>query len=180
MTSVCYRRSQLLSRHSIHRKTKPFTFVATFFLIYLILYFIIFLHKTLSGNMMFEFLTAVKMSMLVSWVVAPCRLTEVYRRFRGTCCLHHSPENLKSYMVSLFFASQYKEKLINQEVAGISNVLAGPSLFNFLTALLTGSKSHGHVACPERAACWLLFTGLHVYVTVHRPVGRHPTKHTPP
>jgi hypothetical protein len=29
------------------------------------------------------------MKMAVFWVVAPCSLVEVYRRFRGTCCLHH-------------------------------------------------------------------------------------------
>jgi hypothetical protein len=27
--------------------------------------------------------------MAVFWVVAPCSLVEVYRRFRGPCCLHH-------------------------------------------------------------------------------------------
>jgi hypothetical protein len=27
--------------------------------------------------------------MAVSWVVAPCSLVEVYRRFRDACCLHH-------------------------------------------------------------------------------------------
>jgi hypothetical protein len=26
--------------------------------------------------------------MAVFWVVAPCSLIEVYRRFRGACCLH--------------------------------------------------------------------------------------------
>jgi hypothetical protein len=25
----------------------------------------------------------------VFWVVAPCSLVEVYKRFRGPCCLHH-------------------------------------------------------------------------------------------
>jgi hypothetical protein len=29
------------------------------------------------------------MMMAVFRVVAPCSLVEVYRRFRGTCCLHH-------------------------------------------------------------------------------------------
>jgi hypothetical protein len=29
------------------------------------------------------------MKMAVFWVVAPCCLVEVYRRFRGACCLHH-------------------------------------------------------------------------------------------
>jgi hypothetical protein len=25
----------------------------------------------------------------VFWDVAPCNVVEIYRRFRGTCCLHH-------------------------------------------------------------------------------------------
>jgi hypothetical protein len=29
------------------------------------------------------------MKMAVFWVVVPCSLAEVSRRFRGTCCLHH-------------------------------------------------------------------------------------------
>jgi hypothetical protein len=37
----------------------------------------------------FEFLTVTSMKMAVFWVVAPCSLVEVYRRFRGACCLHH-------------------------------------------------------------------------------------------
>jgi hypothetical protein len=31
----------------------------------------------------------VKMKMAVFSVVAPCSLVQVYRRFRGSCCLHH-------------------------------------------------------------------------------------------
>jgi hypothetical protein len=37
----------------------------------------------------FEVLTTVSTKMAVFWVVAPCSLVEVYRRFRGPCCLHH-------------------------------------------------------------------------------------------
>jgi hypothetical protein len=37
----------------------------------------------------FQVLTAASMKMAVFWVVAPCSLVEVYRRFRGACCLHH-------------------------------------------------------------------------------------------
>jgi hypothetical protein len=59
--------------------------------------------------------------MAVFWVLAPCNLKEVYRRFRGVCCLHHQGdeshettrhdnpevshlhthhcENLKSYLI---------------------------------------------------------------------------------
>jgi hypothetical protein len=32
---------------------------------------------------------AKQMKMAAFCVVAPCSLVEVYRRFRGTCCLHH-------------------------------------------------------------------------------------------
>jgi hypothetical protein len=46
--------------------------------------------KRLNGiEVRFEVLTASSMKMTVFWVVAPCSLLEVYRRFRGTCCLHH-------------------------------------------------------------------------------------------
>jgi hypothetical protein len=34
----------------------------------------------------FEVLTAVGKKMAVFWVVAPCSLVEIYRRFRGPCC----------------------------------------------------------------------------------------------
>jgi hypothetical protein len=37
----------------------------------------------------FEVLTAVSTKMAVFCAVAPCSLVDVYRRFRGTCCLHH-------------------------------------------------------------------------------------------
>jgi hypothetical protein len=37
----------------------------------------------------FQVLTAAIMRMTVFWDVAQCSLVEVYRRFRGTCCLHH-------------------------------------------------------------------------------------------
>jgi hypothetical protein len=37
----------------------------------------------------YEVLTAANMRMAVFWVVAPCSLVEVHRRFRRACCLHH-------------------------------------------------------------------------------------------
>jgi hypothetical protein len=42
--------------------------------------------------MRFEVLTSERMKMAVFWVVAPCSLVEVYRRFKGACCLHHEGE----------------------------------------------------------------------------------------
>jgi hypothetical protein len=37
----------------------------------------------------FQVLMAANMKMAVFWTVALCSLVEVYRRFRGSCCLHH-------------------------------------------------------------------------------------------
>jgi hypothetical protein len=36
----------------------------------------------------FQVLTAASMEMAVLWVAAPCCLVDVYRSFRGVCCLH--------------------------------------------------------------------------------------------
>jgi hypothetical protein len=37
----------------------------------------------------FQVLTAASMKMVLFWVIMPCSLVEVFRRFRGACCLHH-------------------------------------------------------------------------------------------
>jgi hypothetical protein len=44
-------------------------------------------------NLRFQVLTAASMKMAVFWVAAPCILVEVYRRFRGACCLHHQGDS---------------------------------------------------------------------------------------
>jgi hypothetical protein len=31
--------------------------------------------------------------MAIFWIVAPCSLVEVYRRFRGACCLHYQGDD---------------------------------------------------------------------------------------
>jgi hypothetical protein len=41
------------------------------------------------GLVRFEVLTAASIKMTVFWVVAPYSVVEVYRRFRGACCLHN-------------------------------------------------------------------------------------------
>jgi hypothetical protein len=33
------------------------------------------------------------MKMAVFWVVAPCSLVDVYRRFRDACCLRHQSDH---------------------------------------------------------------------------------------
>jgi hypothetical protein len=63
----------------------------------------------------FQVLTAASMKIAVFWVVVPCSLVEVYRRFRGACCLQHQGDrtqdshlhtcrrkNLKSHLVNLY------------------------------------------------------------------------------
>jgi hypothetical protein len=50
---------------------------------------------TVTGNeklVRFEVITAASMKIAVFWVVAPCKLVDVYQRFRGTCCLHHQDD----------------------------------------------------------------------------------------
>jgi hypothetical protein len=39
-------------------------------------------------------MTTLLIQMAVFWVVAPCSLPEVYRRFRGACYLHHQGDNI--------------------------------------------------------------------------------------
>jgi hypothetical protein len=42
--------------------------------------------KTRCSEMRFEVLTAVKISIMVFWVVTPCGLAGTYHRFGGTYC----------------------------------------------------------------------------------------------
>jgi hypothetical protein len=44
--------------------------------------------NTLVNDVKFEVLTAVKILMLVFWVVRPCGLVGRYQHFVGTYCLH--------------------------------------------------------------------------------------------
>jgi hypothetical protein len=43
----------------------------------------------------FQVPSTASMKMTVFWVIAPCSLVEVYRRFRGTYCLHHQGDECK-------------------------------------------------------------------------------------
>jgi hypothetical protein len=48
---------------------------------------------TLTILVGFKVLTAVSTKMAVFWFVAPCSLVEIYRRFRGACCLQHQGDD---------------------------------------------------------------------------------------
>jgi hypothetical protein len=44
--------------------------------------------------------------MAVFWVVAPCSMVEVYRRFRGSCCLHHQGDDVSYLMMEAASTSE--------------------------------------------------------------------------
>jgi hypothetical protein len=50
--------------------------------------------QSLGFSLIFRVFTAASMKIAVFLVVAPCSLVEVYRRFRGACCLHHEGCNV--------------------------------------------------------------------------------------
>jgi hypothetical protein len=47
--------------------------------------------KKLKNHVIFEVFTTVKMMILFSWVLEPCRLEGGCQRFGGTYCLHLQP-----------------------------------------------------------------------------------------
>jgi hypothetical protein len=54
------------------------------------------MRSVVSQTREIEYRNGHKNKITVFWDVAPCSLVEVYRRFRGACCLHHQgdiPEN---------------------------------------------------------------------------------------
>jgi hypothetical protein len=54
-----------------------------------------------SMQLKFEVLTATSTKMDVFWVVVLCCLVEVYRRFRGACCLHHQGDRSEDNRLSM-------------------------------------------------------------------------------
>jgi hypothetical protein len=44
--------------------------------------------------------------MIVFWDVAPCSLVEVYRRFRGDCCLHHRAATSQKTVIFILAAER--------------------------------------------------------------------------
>jgi hypothetical protein len=49
----------------------------------------------------------------VFWIVAPCRLVEVYQRFRGPCCLHHHHSSSGRLIALMMEAARTSEMLVN-------------------------------------------------------------------
>jgi hypothetical protein len=57
----------------------------------------------------FQVLMAVSMKMAVLWIVPPLSLIEVYRHFRGACCLHYQGKLIALMME----AASTSETLVN-------------------------------------------------------------------
>jgi hypothetical protein len=52
------------------------------------------------------------MNIAIFWAVAPCYLVEVYRRFRGACCLHH-PGDRSGIIALMMEAANTSETSVN-------------------------------------------------------------------
>jgi hypothetical protein len=54
------------------------------------------------------------LKMAVFWVVAPCRLVEVYRRFRDASCLYHQGDDRPASIIALMMeAASTSETSVN-------------------------------------------------------------------
>jgi hypothetical protein len=59
----------------------------------------------------YQILTAASVKISVFWDVAPCSLAEVYRCFRGACCLHHqvyNPPDDRGMMTKFLLGTVYR------------------------------------------------------------------------
>jgi hypothetical protein len=61
------------------------------FILLSITYLPIYSNKVLRVR--FQVLTAASTNMAILWIVAACSLVGFYRRFRGSCCLHHQGDD---------------------------------------------------------------------------------------
>jgi hypothetical protein len=66
------------------------------------------------------------MNMAVFWVVAPCSLVELYRRFRGAYCLHHQGDSDDG--TPMTEAASTSEKPINFYKTARRNILENSHL----------------------------------------------------
>jgi hypothetical protein len=93
----------------------------------------------------------------VFWVVAPCSLAEVYRRFRGACSRHHQSiaYHSKNFQVSgkkVWYILQKNELLclLNIQLSGVwsyckvSSIQSTEYVFG-ITSLYTGLCVHVHI-----------------------------------
>jgi hypothetical protein len=58
----------------------------------------------MSHRVRFQVLIAASVKMAVFWVVAPCSLVEVYRRFRGACCPHYQGDRATIQKTAIFMS----------------------------------------------------------------------------
>jgi hypothetical protein len=66
------------------------------------------MEKVTNHYVAFQVLTAA-----IFWVVAPCSLVKIYRRFRNACCLHHQKNPEDGYLLKNDFSTVCARILIS-------------------------------------------------------------------
>jgi hypothetical protein len=90
--------------------------------------------------------TSQKLNSAVFWVVAPCNLVEVYRRFRGACCLHHQGDDSVKKMSHRPDDGGMSETSVNFYQITRRNNSEGSHLYTRRRENLKSHKSENNVA----------------------------------
>jgi hypothetical protein len=106
----------------------------------------------------FQVLTTASIKLAVFWVVAPCSLIEVYRRFRGACCLHHQGDrpdddettqkiNIKNKQIPLYNNEYY--------FTSAPLIRCNGGHRDYLTFYYTGTHTAVFFYCYRSEVSWL-------------------------
>jgi hypothetical protein len=102
------------------------------------------------------------MKMAVFWVVAPCSLVEVYRRFRGACCLSYQRPADRStnhlWNVGTLLSDYTVEQLTGQPSKHFC-------LYPFIVYITWNKKKRSY----SRTSWFFIFTLLQRFPTFHVP-----------
>jgi hypothetical protein len=97
--------------------------------------------------MRFQVLTAVSTKMAVLWIVEPCRLVRVYRRFRGVCCKTAGVKTESGPKALLKLSFRYmgikKHTWLRYEVAVFITKI-------FLSLRTQKMHAYAHIVCHQR------------------------------
>jgi hypothetical protein len=115
----------------------------------------------------FEVLTAASTKMDVFFVVAPCSLVEVCRRFRGACCLHHQGESIwRPRDCNIYFSINGSNLLPFIIIIVIPLIVISNNLLqNFTNLLISNEPLQLHVKFRMRRRNKQAQTNLHfIYI----------------
>jgi hypothetical protein len=81
------------------------------------------------------------MKMAVFWVVAPCNLVNIYRRFRGACCLNHEGDH--------YYLDDGGIVKISMEYGTIFKIFSSHSMLQYIKCAVDTEllKSNVHKIC---------------------------------